>query len=178
MSMQMNVIWSNEYDVIENLEKEIRENPDDFVAGYTKDDDFWAIACQLNDDYLDDERANLNIDVGEEIIIIADLGLWDGRHQGYKLLHKTNIADCLTGTCGDYVTWFVDDRGDLMCRDIHHDGTNLYTYRAWKPGISHAQRSYFMQKVAIGKATRKDITRYTQRIGDRIANVYGWKVRK
>ena len=65
-----------------------------------------------------------------------------------------------------------------MCRDIHHDGTNLYTYRAWKPEISHAQRSYFMQKVAIGKATRKDITRYTQRIGDRVADVYGWKVRK
>ena len=73
--MKMHTIWSNEYDVIENLEKEIRENPDDFVAGYSKNDDFWAIACQLNDDYLDDERVNLNIDVGEEIIVIADLGL-------------------------------------------------------------------------------------------------------
>ena len=88
--MKMYTIWSNEYDVIENL---------------------------------DDERANLNIEVGEEIIIIADLGLWDGRHQAYKLLRSTNIADCLTGTVGDYVTWFVDDRGDLMCRDCHHDGT-------------------------------------------------------
>ena len=52
-------------------------------------------------DGLEDERENLNIEVGEEIIIIADLGLWDGRHQAYKLLNKTNIADCLTGTCGD-----------------------------------------------------------------------------
>ena len=178
MSMQMNVIWSNEYDVIESLEKEIMENPEDFGVRYKDGDDLWATACEINAEYLGDEKANLNIDVGEEIIIIADLGLWDGRHQAYKLLNKTNIADCLTGTCGDYVTWFVDDRGDLMCRDIHHDGTNLYTYRAWKPEISHAQRSYFMQKVAIGKATRKDITRYTQRIGDRVADVYGWKVRK
>ena len=178
MSMQMNVIWSNEYDVIESLEKEIMENPEDFGVRYKDGDDLWATACEINAEYLGDEKANLNIDVGEEIVVIADLGLWDGRHQGYKLLHKTNIADCFCGTCGDYVTWFVDDRGDLMCRDIHHDGTNLYTYRAWKPGISHAQRSYFMQKVAIGKATRKDISRYTQRIGDRIADVYGWKVRR
>ena len=178
MSMQMNVIWSNEYDVIESLEKEIMENPEDFGVRYKDGDDLWATACEINAEYLGDEKANLNIDVGEEIIIIADLGLWDGRRSAYKALHKTNIADCLTGTCGDYVTWFVDDRGDLMCRDIHHDGTNLYTYRAWKPEISHAQRSYFMQKVAIGKATRKDITRYTQRIGDRVADVYGWKVRK
>ena len=178
MSMQMNVIWSNEYDVIEGLEKEIMENPEDFGVRYKDGDDLWATACEINAEYLGDEKANLNIDVGEEIIIIADLGLWDGRHQGYKLLHKTNIADCFCETCGDYVTWFVDDRGDLMCRDIHHDGTNLYTYRAWKPEISYAQRSYFMQKIAIGKATRKDITRYTQRIGDRVADVYGWKVRK
>ena len=178
MSMQMNVIWSNEYDVIESMEKEIMENPEDFGVRYKDGDDLWATACEINAEYLGDEKANLNIDVSEEIIIIADLGLWDGRHQAYKILHKTNIADCLTGTCGDYVTWFVDDRGDLMCRDCHHDGTNLYTYRAWKPEISHAQRSYFMQKVAIGKATRKDITRYTQRIGDRVADVYGWKVRK
>lgn len=178
MGMKMHVIWSNEYDVIESLEKEIMENPEDFGVRYKDGDDLWATACEINAEYLGDEKANLNIDVGEEIVVIADLGLWDGRHQGYKLLHKTNIADCFCGTCGDYVTWFVDDRGDLMCRDIHHDGTNLYTYRAWKPGISHAQRSYFMQKVAIGKATRKDITRYTQRIGDRIADVYGWKVRR
>ena len=176
--MKMYTIWSNEYDVIENLEKEIRENPDDFVAGYSKGDDFWAIAVQLNDDYLDDERANLNIEVGEEIIIIADLGLWDGRRQGYKLLNKTNIADCFCGTCGDYVTWFVDDRGDLMCRDCHHDGTNLYTYRAWKPGVTPVQRMHFLFKVQFGKLTRKDITRYTQRIGDRVADVYGWKYRK
>ena len=176
--MEMHTIWSNEYDVIENLEKEIKENPDDFVAGYTKDDDFWAIACQINDEYLDDERANLNIDVGEEIIIIADLGLWDGRHQAYKLLNKTNIADCLTGTCGDYVTWFVDDRGDLMCRDCHHDGTNLYTYRAWKPGISEVQKENLLWKIRGGCAERRDITRVTQRIGNKVADVYGWKVRR
>ena len=176
MSMKMNVIWSNEYDVIESLEKEIRENPDDFVAGYTKDDDFFAIAYQMNDEYLDDERANLNIDVGDEIIVIADLDLWDGHHQAYKLLNKTNIADCLntSGMSGDYITWFVDDRGDLMCRDCHHDGTNLYTYRAWKPGISAMQRLNFLYKVRFGKATRKDITRYTRKIGTYVADAYGW----
>ena len=176
--MEMHTIWSNEYDVIENLEKEIRENPDDFVAGYSKNDDFLAIAYQLNDDYLDDERVNLNIDVGEEIVVIADLGLWNGRRQGYKLLHKTNIADCLTGTCGDYVTWFVDDRGDLNCRDCHHDGTNLYLYRAWKDSVTEEQMENFLEKVYRGKATRKDITRYTRKIGTYVADIYGWKVRK
>lgn len=172
MSMQMNVIWSNEYDVIESIAKDIYGDDPEL-----NDEERYNLAYEDNADQLDDERSMLNIEVGDEIIIIADLGLWDGRHQAYKCTHKTNIADVLVPD-NEYVKFFVDDRGDLMARSTHHDGTNIYTYRAWKPEISYAQRSFFLQKVAIGKATRKDITRYTQRIGDRIADVYGWKVRK
>ena len=172
--MKMYTIWTNnDLDALEEIKQDImKDNP------AMTEDQAMQCAYETLDEYLEDERANLNIEVGDEIIIIADLGLWDGRHQAYKLLHKTNIAECLTGTCGEYVRWFVDDRGDLMCRDTHHDGTNIYTYRAWKPEISHAQRSYFMQKLAIEKATRKDITRYTRKIGVYVADVYGWKVQR
>ena len=171
--MKMYTIWSNEYDVIESVAKDMMEYDEILEWDHALDQ-----AYEVNAESLEDEKENLNIDVGEEIIIIADLGLWDGRHHGYKLLHKTNIADCLTGTCGDYVTWFVDDRGDLMCRDCHHDGTNLYTYRAWKPGISEAQKENLLWKIRGGCAERRDITRVTQRIGNKVADVYGWKVRK
>ena len=171
--MKMYTIWSNEYDVIESIAKDMMEYDEILEWDHALDQ-----AYEVNAESLDDEKRNLNIDIGEEIIIIADLGLWDGRHQAYKLLHKTNIADCLTGTCGDYVTWFVDDRGDLMCRDIHHDGTNLYTYRAWKPGISEVQKENLLWKIRGGCAERSDITRVTQRIGNKVADVYGWKVRK
>lgn len=176
--MKKHVIWSNDYDTIEALEKDIKENPDDFVAGYSDGDDgdFWSIAYQLNDDYLGDEMANLNVEVGNEIIIIASLGLWNGRRMGYKELHKTNIRYCLDAghTCGDYITWYVDEHGDLMCEDIHHDGTNFYTYRAWKNGISDTQKENFLDKVYRGVATRDDITRYTRKLGQYIADVYGW----
>lgn len=172
--MKMHIIWRNDdLDALEDIKKDIMEDNPDLT-----EEQAMQCAYETRDEYLEDERANLNIDVGEEIIIIADLGLWDGRHQAYKLLNKTNIADCLTGTCGDYVTWFVDDRGDLNCRDCHHDGTNLYLYRAWKSGISEEQKDNFLYKVRRGKATRKDITRYTRKIGTYVADVYGWKVRR
>ena len=173
-----NVIWSNEIDVIEQIEKDMLEHKGE--EGYPLNIDeynSWAGAVETNNEYLEDERANLNIEVGDEIIIIADLGLWNGRKMAYKLLRKTNIADCLAGTCGDYVTWFVDDRGDLCCRDKHHDGTNMYLYRAWKAGITETQKENFCEKVYTGKATRKDITKYTRRLGEYIADVYGWKIR-
>ena len=171
--MKMYTIWSNEYDVIESIAKDMMEYDEILEWDHALDQ-----AYEVNAESLDDEKRNLNIDVGEEIIIIADLGLWDGRRSAYKELHKTNIRDCLSGTCGDYVTWFVDDRGDLMCRDIHHDGTNLYTYRAWKPGVSEMQKENLLWKIRGGCAERRDITRVTQRIGNKVADVYGWKVRK
>ena len=163
--MKMHIIWSND---VEHIEKLMEDDPE-LV---------WESAYELNAEYLEDERANLNIEVGDEIIVLADLGLWYGRRHGYKLIRKTNIADCLCGTCGDYVTWFVDDRGDLMCRDIHHDGTNIYMYRAWKAETTDEQKRNFLQKIYDGKATRKDITRYTRKIGVYVADVYGWKVRR
>ena len=139
----------------------------------------WSnIDYEQNAEYLEDERANLNIEVGDEIIVIADLGLWDGRHKAYRLLHSENIKDCLYGPIGDYVTWFVDDRGDLWCRDIHHDGTNLYLYRAWKHDVSETQKNNFIDKVYHGNVTRRDIARYTRKIGTYVADVYGWKVRR
>ena len=171
--MEMHTIWSNEYDVIESIAKDMMEYDEALEWDRALDQ-----AYEVNAEYLDDEKLNLNIEVGDEIIIIADLGLWNGRRQGYKLLHKTNIRDCLTGTCGDYVTWYVDTLGDLRCDDTHHDGTNLYTYRAWKAGISEEQQENFLAKVYRGRATRKDITRYTRKIGVYVADVYGWKVRR
>lgn len=172
--MKMHIIWTNDdFDALDDIKKEIMDDNPDLT-----EEQAMQCAYETRDEYLEDEKTNLNIDVGEEIIIIADLGLWDGRRQAYKLLNKTNIADCFGGTCGDYVTWFVDDRGDLNYRDCHHDGTNLYLYRAWKFGISETQKENFLYKVYKGRATRADITKYTRKIGTYVADVYGWKVRR
>ena len=49
--------------------------------------DAWGEMCY------EDARADLNIETNE-IIAIADLGLWDGRHSGYKELGY-NLKNCL-----------------------------------------------------------------------------------
>lgn len=129
---------------------------------------------QINSDYLDDERVNLNIPLSRPIIVIADLGLWYGRRQGYKEIESGNIRDCLYDD-NDYVTWFVDKNGDLRCDSIHHDGTNHYLYRTYKDGVSEEQIENLKWKLYHGQATRKDITRITRRLGDEIGKVYGWE---
>lgn len=132
---------------------------------------------EINGDYLDDERNNLDIQLSQPILVIADLGLWYGKRMGYKEIKSGNIRDCLYSDT-DYSTWYVDQLGDLRCDAIHHDGTNHYLYRVYKDDVTETQINNLLAKIYEGRATRKDITRVTRRLGDEIAAVYGWPIRR
>lgn len=134
-----------------------------------------ALMYEMNGDYLDDERANLNIQLPQPIIVIGDLGLWYGRRMGYKEIESGNISDCLYSDT-DYSTWYVDKLGDLRCDAIHYDGTNHYLYRTYKDGVRDSQIDLLKEKLYRGIATRADITRVTRRLGDDIAKVYGFSI--
>lgn len=136
-----------------------------------------ALMYEINADYLEDERRNLNIQLPDTILVAGDLGLWNGRRMGYKEITSGNIRDCLyTDRDIDYATWYVDKLGDLRCNAVHHDGTNHYLYRVYKDGVTDAQKDYLKDKLYRGVATRADITRLTRRLGDDIAKVYGFKI--
>ena len=136
-----------------------------------------ALMYEINGNYLDDERANLSIQLSQPILMIADIGRWDGRYSGYGEIKSGKISDCLYSEL-DYATWYVDKLGDLRCDAIHPDGTNHYLYRVYKPGIRESQIDLLKEKLYEGKATRADITRITRRLGDEIAKVYGFSIPK
>ena len=135
----------------------------------------FALMYEMNGDYLDDERSNLNIQLAQPILVIGDLGLWHGRRMGYKEIESGNIRDCLYSDT-DYSTWYVDKLGDLRCDAVHHDGTNHYLYRVYKDGVRESQIDLLKEKLYRGTATRADITRVTRRLGDEIAQVYGFPI--
>ena len=134
-----------------------------------------ALMYEINGDYLDDERVNLDIQLSQPILVIGDLGLWYGRRSGYKEIESGNIRDCLCADT-DYSTWYVDKLGDLRCDAIHHDGTDHYLYRAYKDGVRESQIDLLKDKLYRGIATRADVTRITRRLGDDIARVYGFSI--
>lgn len=168
MSDMKHVIWSDYHIDYEDW----REHMEEEYPELSEDERYYKM-LEINRDYLDDERANLNIQLSQPIIVIADLGLWYGRRSGYKEIESGNIRDCLYSS-HDYSTWYVDKLGDLRCEDIHHDGTNHYLYRVYKETATEAQRDALKEKLYEGTATRADITRVTQRLGDEIGRVYGW----
>lgn len=132
---------------------------------------------ELNDEHLADERINLDIQLNRPILIVGDLGLWNGRRMGYKEIPSGNISDCLYSDT-DYSTWFVDKKGDMRCDAVHHDGTNHYLYRVYKDNATDAQIDRLKQKIYDGVATPADIRKVTKRIGDEVAKVYGFELPK
>ena len=170
MKEDRHIIWSN-YDL------DYEDWRDDLEAEYPEltEDQRIALMYEINGDYLDDERVNLNIQLSQPILVIGDLGLWYGRRSGYKEIESGNIRDCLYADT-DYSTWYVDKLGDLRCDAIHHDGTDHYLYRAYKDGVRESQIDLLKDKLYRGIATRSDVTRITRRLGDDIARVYGFSI--
>lgn len=169
-------IWSNSIEQIDSIVNDCSFK--EWCEEYEIDDDEyvrWNEAAKMNNEYLDDERMNLNIDVHSPIIAIADLGLWDGRKTGYKMIRSTNIKDCLYTDC-DYSEWYCD-AWDFRATMTHHDGTNYVLYRARKADVTDYKWDNFLYKLYTGKATRADITRNTFSLQPYIAKVYGWKYR-
>lgn len=166
------VIWSN-YDL------DYDDWKDDLLDEYPElsERERMELMYEINGDYLDDERNNLDIQLSQPILVVANLGLWNGRFMGYKKIKSGNIRDCLYSDT-DYSTWYVDQLGDLRCDAIHHDGTNHYLYRVYKDDVTETQINNLLAKIYEGRATRKDITRVTRRLGDEIAAVYGWPIRR
>ena len=144
------IIWS---DISLDLD-DWRESLEELYPGYS-DDELYDIMVKSNAENLYDERVNLNIQLSQPIIVIGDLGRWNGRVAGY-----------------------VDKYGDLRADAVHHDGTNHYLYRVFKDGVTDMQIENLQDKIYNGKATRADITRVTKRLGDDIAGVYGFSIPK
>lgn len=151
---------------------------DDLIEQYPpgismSEDELYQRMVATNRDYLEDERVNLDIRLSQPILVIADLGFWNGRCSGYKEIQSGNIRDCLSSDC-DFNTWYVDKYGDLRCDAYHHDGTNHYLYRVYKDNVSEEKRNNLTAKIRKGTFTRADVTRLTRRLGDEIGAVYGW----
>lgn len=168
--MEKKVIWSNY-----NLDYEDWKDFFDDEYPELDEDKRIDLMYELNNEYLNDERMNLDIPVSEEIVVFGNLDLWSGRKFGYKKIRGRSIKDCLYMDT-DFATWYVDKRGDLCCEAVHHDGTNHYLYRVFKPDVSDTRKENFLEKILRGTVIRADITRTTQRLGDKIAEVYGWKI--
>lgn len=123
--------------------------------------------------WYEDEKANLDIDLPREIVIIANLGFWDGRRIGIRVTGHTNIKDILCHqTNGLSEIKFYCDRYNLKADESHHDGTNHYTYRMVR---ENRNIGGLIDRIYRGdKITPQIINYYTESLVNRVNKVYGW----
>jgi len=169
--MVKRIIWSN-YDINSDdwrdSYKEIAE-----INGWDEDTDnennLWEYIYETLDQYLDDERMNLNKQTDGRILVIADLGLWNGRRPGYKIL-PGNVASILSDDA-DYVEWYGDGY-NIKATAAHHDGTNFYEYRVIREDRNIEN---LLEAILNGEEiTRKKLNYYTKSLYSYVAKVYGW----
>lgn len=133
------------------------------------------INCYIEQDYSDwylNEFENLDKELQGRVIAIANLGLWNGRRKSYKIMNN-KLNSVLNACGGDYLKVYTD-RYDVKSTAVHHDGVNYITYRMLKPNLSEVQIDNFLNKLASGDFSKKDIGRYTSSLKSQINKIYGW----
>lgn len=172
---QRRVVWSSDIGSLSQWKDYLEEQGLQHASEGQK----YEACIGLNNDYFYDERLNLNIEIPEGIVVIADLGLWNGHRMGVMEV-GTNLSNCLdTNTTGvpdggEYC-WYVDQYGNFRCKAIHHDGINQLVYRAWKPNISDIKKQMMHRELLQEKKyTSQIVGKYTVSLGKKVKDVYGW----
>ena len=170
--MKKRIIWSNM-----NLDiDDWRDGYDEYLEynGFDKyhdnDDDLYNWMVETNAEYLMGEQLNLDKETNGRIIVIADLGLWNGRKQGYKILPYKNIKYILDYR-HDYAE-FYGDGYNIRGTEVHHDGTNHYLYRVIREDRNIDK---LLELIYKGEEISRDkLNYYTRSLYKDVAKVYGW----
>lgn len=171
--MKKHIIWSNMNLDVEDWRDDYKESCENNDMEYDPDDELaiYEWMMETNDEYLDDERMNLDKVVEGRILVIADLGLWNGRKSAYKIVDSGNIKDILgfTYDCAE----FYGDGYNIRGTEVHHDGTNHYLYRVIREDKNIVN---LLNDIWDGKEiTSKKLNYYTKSLYKDVAKVYGWR---
>ena len=104
------IIWTND-----NFDEWLEEMKREYGSEFDDDEFDYGRYCEDCSLFLDDERANLNVDVDGYIVAFAVLGLWDGLHNGAKpylvaMLQLTSITDkYMFDGADDIVRYFLSN---------------------------------------------------------------------
>lgn len=170
--MKKRIIWSNidlnPEDWRKDYEEVAREN--EWDEDTSDPNNLWQYMIATHNTYLDDERYNLNKYLNGRILIIADLGLWNGRKQGYKIIDG-NISNILYDNDADFIEWYADQY-NIRATAHHHDGTNYYLYREIR---EDRNIQILLDDIYNGREiSRSKLNYYTRSIRPYVAKIYGW----
>ncbi|MBQ8806674.1 MAG: hypothetical protein IJZ68_09555 [Bacteroidaceae bacterium] len=163
------MVWTDQYDA--KWEEEYKEeHPDasDAEVAQAYEDE---VAIRL-----DDERANLDIPIERDVLVIKTLGLWDGKKVRCSVIHRATIGALLERFFDGNSFYVESETGDLVGEAYHHDGTNYYRFREVSADAPNDNIDDLIFKLEDGEDCEQELQALTKSFGGRIAKVYGWEV--
>ncbi len=156
------IIWTNDV-CLEDYEDYFREE------GIMDEEEKMKEMYLLNELDFEAEMMNLDIKLPGKILVIACLGLWNGRRSGYKIMGN-NLNEILTISIGDLYEVYFDGH-NIKAKDNHHDGINYYEFRLIR---NDRNIDILLEKIYNDDFSRQDINNYTRSLAPYIREVYGW----
>ena len=154
---------------IESFQKDIQANRiADGEEPLTDDQLTEQIYEDINLDYKDEVR-NLDKALEGKILAIANLGLWNGRKSGYKIL-GSNLKEVVGFFSCDEVKIYVKGH-NIYFEGYHHDGINYIEFREIK-NIDNVHK--LTDKLYAGESvSRNQLNYYTKPLGKHVKEIYG-----
>lgn len=123
-----------------------------------------------NDLWFDDVKRNLNAHLDGKILVIANLGRWNGKFNGYKILN--NNLNSIFSDLGCDEIYFYSDGKNIRAEGYHHDGTNYYLFREIKDNVD-------IDKLTDAIYNNKEISNrvlsyYTKSLEPYVKHFFGW----
>jgi hypothetical protein len=167
MKTKENNIWTN------NAYPEWREDMIKY-DGASEEDVTPEEYYEYVDMCLDDEKANLDVDLDKVVVCLIDLGLWNGRYRAAMVCRERNVNSIFdfmaaSRSC-DYFDFYCD-RYNVRSRASHHDGTNFALFRLCE-SVEQAER--VTDQWVHEKASEEKIRKRTRSLRPYVARVYGW----
>ena len=140
MTEQKHIIWSSDPDY--------EDWRDDLEEQYPElsEQERMELMVEQNNDYLDDERCNLNIQLSRPILLIADIGRWDGRYPGYAEIIHTDILEYSRKTVSGRNRTYAD--GFAVFRLFRHYLAVLDNHVFYLDSVKLAQLYGILQSLA------------------------------
>lgn len=157
---------------MEQAEQDARENLKE--NGFTEEEiTEEQVTQRVYDDidlFFDDEQSNLFKILDGRILCIADMGLWNGRRTGYKILGN-NLNEILTTGIGCDEKEIYCDAYNVYAQGYHHDGRNHVEFREIR---ENRNIENLLDKIFSNQPiTRREINYYTKSLRPYIKSIYG-----
>ena len=171
---------SKKYTIWQDIDIDLNDWKDFLEDEYpevTDEYEQYSLCCDMNAEYLDDEKSNLCKDLHSPIVVIANFGLWDGVHDAWAVFDKKrNLADIfdvdtIGMDCGDMRREYYVHDGELRAKAYHHDGGNYYTFRKMRGDLTDAEKDRLYNH----EVEYDELMHMTESLASDVCAVYGWE---